>query len=126
MAARAFSARVVLIRVNAFDFGPFAGGIRKIGMTPKAEFPAPVQGQLLRIVGMPPCRVMAVFALNQVMTGGTNLLFLLCMAVPAVLLALIFWLKSSPLRFVGLPVPAIHVPAFMNAEILGYDEGPGD
>ena len=95
-------------------------------MTPEAEFPAPVQGQLLRIVGMPPCRVMAVFAFDEIMTGGTNLLFLLRMAVPAVLLALIFRLKGSPLPFVGLPVPAVHVPAFLDAEIVGHDEGPGD
>jgi hypothetical protein len=125
VAARTLSVRVVLVWLNALDFGPFTGGIRKIGMTPEAEFAAPVQGQLRRVFGMGPCRVMAVFALDEFMTGGTNLLLLLRMAVLAVFLALKFRLKSFPLSFVGLPIPSIHVPAFMDAEILGDDKGSG-
>ena len=126
VAAYTFSIGVVLIRMNAFDFRPFACGIRQIGMTPEAERAAPVQGQLRRVFGMAPCRVMAVFALDEFMTGGMNLLLLLRMAILAVFLALVFRLKSFPLPFVGLSIPAIHVPAFLDAEIPGYDEGPGD
>jgi hypothetical protein len=69
---------------------------------------------------------MAVFTLDDFMAGGTKLLLLLHMAVPAVFPALIFRLNLFPLPFVGLSIPSIHVPPFMDAEILGYDEGPSD
>jgi hypothetical protein len=46
------------------------------------------------------------------------------MAVFAILLPLIFDFEGFPLLFIRLPVPAEHVPPFMDAEILGDDEDP--
>jgi hypothetical protein len=48
------------------------------------------------------------------------------MAVLAIFLPLIFDFDGFPLLFIRLPIPAEHVPPFMDAEILGNDEDPGD
>jgi hypothetical protein len=69
---------------------------------------------------------MAVFALDYFMGRGKNLLFLGGMAIPAVFLSLVFNLEGLPFRYVPLPVPAIHVPPFMDSEVFGHHESPGD
>jgi hypothetical protein len=71
-------------------------------------------------------RAMAVFTIHHFMGRGKNLLFLIGMAVPAVFLPLIFDFKGFPFRYVSLPVPAIHVPPFMDSEVFGNHENPGD
>jgi hypothetical protein len=73
---------------------------------------------------MLPGRAMAVFTLDDFVGGGVYLLFLFGMAVPAILLPLIFGFEDFPLLLVAFPVPAEHVPPFMDAEILGDDEDP--
>jgi hypothetical protein len=46
------------------------------------------------------------------------------MAVPAIFFPLVFDFEGFPLLFIRLPIPAEHVPPFMDAEILGNDEDP--
>jgi hypothetical protein len=71
-------------------------------------------------------RPVAVFTLYNFVGGGKNLLSLLSMTVFTIFIPLIFYLNGPPLLFVPFSVPAIHVPAFVDSEILGHDEGPGD
>jgi hypothetical protein len=124
MAARTFSARIVLIRVNSFDFRSFTGRIRKISMAPEAEFAAPVKDEFLRISRMLDSRPMTIFTLNSFMTGGVNLLLLFSMAGLTVFLSLIFYLKGLPFLLIRLSIPAVHVTSLMDSKILGYYHGP--
>jgi hypothetical protein len=64
MAVPASSTRIVLLRINALDFGPLAGGIGKISVAPEAEFAAPVEGKFRGFRRMLQGRSMAVFTLN--------------------------------------------------------------
>jgi hypothetical protein len=125
MAVRTFCAWVVLIRVDAFEFRPLTGGVRKIGVTPQAEVSAPVVGEFRWICGMLARRSMAVFALYDLMGGRKDLFFLFGMTVLTVLLPLIFYLNGLPFLYIARPIPAEHVPPFMDAKILGYHEDPG-
>jgi hypothetical protein len=124
--ARTFFARVVLIRVKAFDFGPFTCGIAKIGMAPETEFAGPVYKEFGRFCRMLKSRSMAVFAFYDFMGGRKDLALLLGMTVLTIFFPLIFYFDGLPLLYIPRPVPAIHVPSFMDAEIFGHDEGPGD
>jgi hypothetical protein len=126
MAARTFFAGVMLIRVNAFDFRPFTCGIGKIGMAPETEVAGPVYQELRRLCRMLKGRSMAVFAFYDFMGGRKDLSLLLGMTVRAIFFPLVFYLNGLPLLYISRPVPAIHVPSFMDAEISGHHEGPGD
>jgi hypothetical protein len=46
------------------------------------------------------------------------------MAVFAKLFSLVFDRNGFPFLFIRLPVPAEHVPPFMDAEILGDEKNP--
>ena len=126
MAARTFFARVVLFRVNAFDFRPFACGIEKMSMAPEAEFAGPVYKEFRWFCRMLKSRSMAVFAFYDFMGGRKDLSLLLGMTVRTIFCPLVFYLNGLPLLNISRPVPAIHVPSLMDAEIFGHEEGPGD
>jgi hypothetical protein len=124
MTTGAFQSGVMLIRVDAFDSRPVTGRIGKIGMAPEAEFPGPVQGQFRRGGRVFEGRAMAVFALDDFMGRGKDLLLFVGMAVPAGFFSLIFNLEGLPFGYVPLPVPPIHVASFMDSEIFGHHESP--
>jgi hypothetical protein len=126
VAARTLFSRVVLARVNPLDLRPLAGGISKVGMTPGTQLPASVNGELRRVRGVFKGRTMAVFALDDLMGRRKVLLLLVGMAVSAVLFSLEFRLDRLPLSLVPFAIPAVHVPAFLDAEIFGHHEGAGD
>ena len=125
MAAHTFSARIVLIRVNSFDFRSFTGRIRKISMAPEAEVAAPVKDKFLRVSWMLDRRPMTVFTLNSFVAGGADLLLFFSMAVLTIFLPLIFYLKGFPLLLIRLAIPAVHVTSFMDSKVLRYYHGPG-
>jgi len=95
-------------------------------MAPKAKLPAPVQDKLQWISRMGKGWSMAVFTFNIFMLGGNKLLHLPCMAGPAEFPASIFYSKILPFFNIGLPIPAVRVPLFMNSEIIRYPDAPGD
>jgi len=48
------------------------------------------------------------------------------MAAYAEFAAPIFYRKILPFLDIRLPVPAIHIPSFIDSEIIGRQEGSGD
>jgi hypothetical protein len=95
-------------------------------MAPKAELPVPVQDEFRRISRMGKSRSVTVFTFNIFMLCGSKLLHLRCVAGHAEFSALIFYRKILPFLNIGLPVPAICIPSFMNSEIRGYPNAPDD
>jgi hypothetical protein len=74
-----------------------------------------------------PRRTVAVFALDNHMRRLGNTLVLVGMAVLAVFRTLVFDLNVIfPFLYIALTIPAIHVTAFMYAEILWDIEKPGN
>jgi hypothetical protein len=116
----------VLIRVDAFDLRSLTVGIEKTGMTPKAELPATVKVKFQRISRMGKSRSVTVFTFNIFMLCGSKLLYLCCVAVHAEFPASVFYRKILPFLNIGLPVPAICIPPFMNSEIRGYPNAPSN
>jgi hypothetical protein len=101
-------------------------GIEKTGMAPKAEPPATVKDKFQRISRMGKGWSVTVFTFNISMLCGSKLLHLRYVAGHAELPALIFYRKIFPFLNIGLPVPSICIPPFMNSEIRGYPNAPGD
>jgi hypothetical protein len=126
MTAYTFQAWIVLIRIDAFDFRPFACGIGKRGMAPETVLALTFYGEFRRFFRMLQGRAMAVFTLNHSVGRGYDLSLLFGMALPAVFLSLIFWFDGFPFFYITLSVPAIEVPCLVDAEVSGYNEGPGD
>ena len=123
VAARTFSPGIVLVRVNSFDFRSFTGRISKISMAPEAEVATPVEDESLRISRMIESRPMTVFTLNNFMRGGADLLLLFPVAISAIFLPVIFYLKGLPLLHIRASIPAVHVASLMDSKILRYNQG---
>jgi hypothetical protein len=121
-----FQAGIVLIRVDAVDLRSLTVGVEKTGMAPKAELPAPVQDKFPRFSRMGKGRSVTIFTFNVFMLCGGKGFRLPCMAGPAEFPASVFYRKILPFLNIGLPIPAICIPSFMNSEIIGYQDAPGD
>ncbi len=66
------------------------------------------------------CGPVAVFTFNNSMRRGKDFLCMLGMAGRAKFPSLIFDLDGLPFRYICLSVPAVHVPAFMDSEIIRH------
>ena len=117
-----FQFGVVLLRVDALDLRSLTVGIEKAGMAPQTKFPAPVQDKFRRISRMGKGRPVTVFAFDIFMPERKKLLHLPRMAGIAEFPTLIFYREILPFLNIGLPIPAICIPLFMNSEISGYQE----
>ena len=95
-------------------------------MAPKAELPATVKGKFQRISRMGKGWSMTVLTFNISMPCGSKRLHLRYVAGHAEFPASIFYRKILPFFNIGLPVPAICIPPFMNSEIRGYPNTSGD
>jgi hypothetical protein len=95
-------------------------------MAPKAELPATVKDKFQRISRMGKGWSVTVFTFNISMLCGRKRLHLRCVTDTAEFSALIFYRKILPFLNIGLPVPAICVPSFMNSESRWYPNTPGD
>jgi hypothetical protein len=130
MTHRAFGIRVVLVRIDAPDLCPSAGGIGQRVMAPQTLCPGPVDrelGTLLGIVfaGSIVSGTMAVFAHDDLVGGLVDTVVLIRMTILAVFFTpvLYFYDLILPLFFIAQPMPAVHIAAFTCAEILRYIEG---
>ena len=93
-------------------------------MAPKTKLPAPVQDKFPWISRMGKGWPVTVFAVNIFMPERKKFLHLPRMAGIAEFSALIFYREILPFLNIGLPIPAICIPLFMNSEIIGYQETP--
>jgi len=125
MAGGTFHAGVVLLGVNAYNVRTPARGVRQRIMTTQAKCPAPVDRQFRGVRRMIDRWAMAVFALDYPVRGFVDAVVFIGMTILAVFLTLIFHLDLLPVFLIGMTVPAIHVTALTDPEILWDDNHSG-
>jgi hypothetical protein len=87
----------------------------------EAKFASSVDGKFRWIYRMSYSGPVAVFTFINPMRRGKVLLCLLSMAGRTKFLSLVFDLDGLPFLYICLPVPAVHVPAFVDSEIMRHE-----
>lgn len=124
MAHDALGFRIMLFRINSIYPFPLRATVRKVAVAADAELPALVGGQGRWILWVTEGWPVAVFAPDSPMEGAGKLPVLFLVALAAVPLRPVLDGKSAPLAFITLAVPAVHIPAIMDAEVGGDVEHP--
>jgi hypothetical protein len=93
-------------------------------MAPEAVLPFFVNLELGRVLRMLYGNPVAVFAVDYCVRGCHYQGILLGVAVLAVIAGFKFDLEALPVLLVSLPMPSIHVSAFLHAEIRRDDKRP--
>jgi hypothetical protein len=107
-------------RVDAGNLCPGAVFVREIGMTADTEPATAVNVQSQRVLGVVIIGAMAVFTADGAVGGVLDVVILVLVTIPADCGCFVLYRILFPICLVGLAVPAIHVTAFMDTEVIRY------
>jgi len=116
----AFLLGIMLLRVDAGDLSADIVFVGEICMTADTEPAAAVNVQTQRIRGVIIVGAVAVFTADGAVGRVLDVVILVLMAFPADRGGLVFDRVLLPFGLVGLAMPAIHVAALIDAEVVGY------